>query len=61
MTAGIRFFLPETEDLVDPGYDFIGDTYSPSRGRGIEDDVYAHELYGELQCDGILVTKYPGS
>ena len=57
MQKPIRFYLPESEDLVDPSYDFIKDAYSPDRRPGIQDDVYAHEIFGEPQCDGILVTK----
>jgi hypothetical protein len=48
----MRFFLPENDDLVDEGYDLLNDEYGEVRK-----DVYAHELYGEPTCDGILVTK----
>lgn len=52
----IKFYLPESADLVDPGFDFLTDSYSTDRA-GPEDDVYAHELFGSPQCDGILVTR----
>ena len=48
----MRFFLPENDDLVDEGYDLLNDQYG-----SVRNDVYAHELYGEPTCDGILVTK----
>ena len=52
----IKFFLPESADLVDLGFDFLTDSYSANR-VGPEGDVYAHELFGSPQCDGILVTR----
>jgi hypothetical protein len=48
----MRFFLPENDDMVDAGYDLINDQYGTPRK-----DVYAHEIYGQPTCDGILVTK----
>ena len=48
----MRFFLPENDDLVDGDYDFLNDKYGTNRR-----DVYAHEIYGQPTCDGILVTK----
>ena len=48
----MRFFLPENDDMVDEGYDLLNDEYGETRK-----DVYAHEIYGEPTCDGILVTK----
>ena len=48
----MRFFLPENDDMVDEGYDLLNDEYGE-----IRKDVYAHEIYGEPTCDGILVTK----
>ena len=38
--------------MVDGDYDFLNDKYGTNRW-----DVYAHEIYGQLICDGILVTK----
>lgn len=38
--------------MVDEGYDLLNDKYGETRK-----DVYAHEIYGEPTCDGILVTK----
>ena len=52
----IKFFLPESDDLVDPGYDFERDVYStePSSAR---QDVYAHEIFDQPSFDGLLVSK----
>lgn len=55
-TDRISFFLPESADLVDPGFNFLSDSYSPDRKPGFT-DVYSHELYREPQFDGILVTR----
>ena len=52
----MNFFIPENDDLVDPHYDFENDTYGPGR-NGTRTDVYAHEIYGQLSADGVLVSK----
>lgn len=51
------FFLPESEDLVDPNYKFQTDEYSADRKTQQKYDVYAHEIYDGPQRDGILITK----
>jgi hypothetical protein len=53
----MNFFLPESEDRVDPEYDFQTDKYAADRESGKLHDVYAHEIFEEPQYDGILVTK----
>jgi len=52
----VRFYFPDSQDLVSPTYDFIHDEYSPTRVRQ-RDDLYAHEVLGGLPYDGILVSK----
>lgn len=50
------YFLPDWDDLVDPGYDFARDRHS----SGLPDwsnECYAHQLYGEPSCDGLLLSK----
>ena len=50
------FFLPDWDDRVDPLYDFEKD--EPTQNRDpYEHDAYHYELYGKLNCDGILVSK----
>ena len=51
------FFLPESDDRVDPGYSFLVDTYAPERDSGLSHDVYAHHLLDSAHCDGLLVTR----
>ena len=42
----MKFFLPDWDDRVDPGYDFTTDrpTYDRDPSR---DDIYVHEAFGE--------------
>jgi hypothetical protein len=53
----VRFFLPDWDDRIDPGYDFATDR--PTYGRDpVRDDQYAHEAFGDESCyDGILVSR----
>jgi len=53
----LGFFLPNFEDLVDPGYDFIHDKPSPDRDNRFLDDWYAHQFFDEPIFDGVLMSK----
>jgi hypothetical protein len=57
MVDRMRFFLPEWDDLVDPGFDFSTDTPSAGRRSARESDVYLHELVTPPPFDGVLVSK----
>ncbi|PRP96521.1 Queuine tRNA-ribosyltransferase [Enhygromyxa salina] len=52
----MQYFLPDSQDLVDPSFDFEKETRSPDRVRH-RDDRYAHEIFGSRVFDGILVSK----
>jgi len=53
----MKYFLPDWDDRVDPGYDFLTDRPSYERDP-YRDDVYAHELFGDEPCyDGLLVSR----
>jgi hypothetical protein len=52
----VHYFLPDSQDLVDPSFDFVKETRSPDRLRH-RDDRYAHEIFAERVFDGILVSK----
>ncbi|GAC86127.1 hypothetical protein GP2_055_00060 [Gordonia paraffinivorans NBRC 108238] len=52
----MKFYFPDSQDLVNPGYDFVHDEYPPHRVRQ-RDDRYAHEVLSEPAYDGILVSK----
>lgn len=51
----MKFYLPDWNDRVDPGFDFVADSYTP--GRDIADDVYAHELFSFPPYDGLLISR----
>lgn len=52
----MKFYFPDSQDLVSPTYDFYRDEYSPLRVRQ-RDDLYAHEVLAGTPYDGILVSK----
>ena len=54
--ARMKFFLPDWDDRVDPGYDFQTDRFSLVRDP-YADDLYAHELMSEEVYDGLLVSR----
>lgn len=52
----MRYFLPDSQDLVDPSFDFRTERRAVTRIRQ-RDDIYAHELFKDRVADGILVSK----
>ncbi|MFF2352678.1 tRNA-guanine transglycosylase DpdA [Kitasatospora sp. NPDC058115] len=52
----MKFYFPDSQDMVSPSYDFVNDEYSPHRVRQ-RDDVYAHEIVKPVPYDGLLVSK----
>src|SRR5262245_271951 len=52
----MRFFFADSQDYIDPGYDFSRDQYSLNR-QAQRDDLYAHEYYETPPYDGILVSR----
>lgn len=54
---GMKYFIPEWDDTVDPSYDFLNDVLTPGRDT-YKDEVYAHEIFSNPNYDGILVSKY---
>lgn len=52
----MRFYFPDSQDQVSPGYDFLADEYPPFRVRQ-RDDFYAHQAVNPAPYDGILVSK----
>jgi len=55
-TSGMKYFIPEWDDRVDPDYDFINDGITADRDPYVH-DVYSHEIYSSPNYDGILVSK----
>jgi hypothetical protein len=52
----MNFFFPDSQDLVDPSFDFQTERRAPTRIRH-RDDQYAHEVFSEQVYDGLLVSK----
>lgn len=52
----MRFYFPDSQDMVSPTYDFVHDEYNALRVRQ-RDDLYAHEVLTQVPYDGILVSK----
>lgn len=52
----MKFFFPDSQDFVDPSFDFITERRSDGRRR-MRDDRYAHEVFHQTPFDGLLVSK----
>lgn len=52
----MKFFFADSQDTVDPTFDFETETRAEWRIRQ-RDDLYAHEVYQKPPYDGILVSK----
>jgi hypothetical protein len=52
----MKFFFPDSQDLVDPSFDFETEKRSPTRIRQ-RDDHYAHEVFAKPPYDGMLISK----
>lgn len=51
----MKFLYSDTQDYVDPLYDFMADRNAPGRRR-YWDDTYAHEMMKPAPYDGLLVS-----
>src|SRR5580765_5498359 len=60
----MKFFFPDSQDQIDPSFDFEREASSPDRVRQ-RDDRYAHEVMSPPPYTGILLSKalvdQPGS
>jgi hypothetical protein len=52
----MKFYFPDSQDQVDPFFDFENDAHLPFHVRQ-RDDLYAHEVHDAPPYDGILVSK----
>ncbi len=52
----MKFFFPDSHDLVDPSFDFVKETRSVTGSRH-QGHQYAHEVFEEPPYDGMLVSK----
>jgi hypothetical protein len=55
-TIPVDFFFPDSQDQIDPTYDFERESSSPDRVRQ-RDDRYAHEVISPAPYTGILLSK----
>src|SRR3954452_9102230 len=52
----MRFYFPDSQDQIDPFFDFEHDEHLPFHVRQ-RDDLYAHEVHAAPPYDGMLVSK----
>jgi len=52
----MKFIFADSQDFVDPGYDFEKDAYSKDRVLQ-RTDRYPHEMYKQKPYDGMLVSR----
>jgi hypothetical protein len=52
----VKFFLPDSQDLVDPSFDFEKETRGITRLRQ-RDDCYPHEIFKQPPYEGILISR----
>jgi hypothetical protein len=52
----MKFFFPDSQDQIDPGFDFGTEEHPALRVRQ-RDDLYAHEALDGHVIDGLLVSK----
>ncbi len=52
----MKFYFPDSQDQVNPNFDFAREFYPPYRVRQ-RDDYYAHQILAEPPYDGMLVSK----
>src|SRR6266700_2563395 len=50
------YFFPDSQDLVDPSFDFKNETRGITRLRQ-RDDHYPHEIFENAPYDGILISR----
>src|SRR5262245_65601718 len=54
--TSVQFFFPDSQDQIDPTYDFDRESSSPDRVRQ-RDDRYAHEVISPAPYSGVLLSK----
>lgn len=52
----MKFFFPDSQDQIDPRFDFINEKHPKDRIRQ-RDDLYAHEALGFSAYSGVLLSK----
>ena len=52
----MKFFFPDSQDFVDPSFDFVREIRFDLRVRQ-RDDLYPHEVFAYPPYDGMLISK----
>jgi len=52
----MQYFFPDSQDLVDPSFDFVKETRGITRLRQ-RDDCYPHEMFAKPPYDGMLISR----
>ena len=52
----MRFYFPDSQDQIDPSFNFLTEERSPFRIRQ-RDDLYAHEILDPPPYSGMLISK----
>jgi hypothetical protein len=52
----VKFYFPDSQDFIDPSFDFVTEKRSETRLR-MRDDRYAHEVFAKPPFDGLLISK----
>lgn len=52
----MEFYFPDSQDQVDPNFDFVEEEHLPFHVRQ-RDDHYVHEALSAIPFDGVLVSK----
>src|SRR5438094_7931966 len=52
----MKYFFADSQDLVDPNFDFDGEARTPDRIRQRK-EKYAHEVFATRAYDGLLISK----
>jgi hypothetical protein len=55
-SQNVDFFFPDSQDQIDPSFDFERESSSPDRVRQ-RDDRYAHEVISPAPYTGVLLSK----
>ena len=55
-TKKLKFFLPDWDDRIDPGFDFKNERHSGGMSSWTN-EVYAHQVYAEPPYDGLLLSR----
>src|SRR3954469_390247 len=52
----MKFYFPDSQDQIDPSFNFVTEDRSVTRIRQ-RDDLYAHEVFADVPYEGMLLSK----